>query len=393
MEEKKQIKISIKTAILLVVILLIVLSIIALLILHNNKSNLNNDILKSINSGDYKEVYVDGKKYYQRLSKNTWKGQYHQDNFYTADGINNVMEVVSYTEYLNTIDLINSVITNKIKAYYSNKDCNYIILGYANGYSWCKMELIDCLEENNKVIIYGDEDINGVMADGSGYFIAIPTNMPVGTEIEYRECYTSSQINNLKKYDSPYNPAEKSIDKPIIYLYPTEDTEVSVKLLKDENLTCSYPKYKDEWKVLAKSNGILKDLDTNRQLYSLYYESKSDIEFKVENEGFIVKSDDTISFLEEKLAILGLTEREAEEFIVYWLPKLEANKYNYIRFATTDEINKNMPLEINPNPDTIIRVLMTFKGLENPIDVQEQTLETPNRTGFVVVEWGGTEID
>ena len=162
--------------------------------------------------------------------------------------------------------------------------------------------------------------------------------------------------------------------------------------MKDKNLICSYPKYKNEWKVLAKASGDLIDLETNRQLYSLYYESKSDIEFRVENEGFVVKSEDTISFLEEKLDILGLTEREAEEFIVYWLPKLEANKYNYIRFATTDEINENMPLEINPNPDTLIRVLMTFKGLESPIDVQEQQLETPNRTGFVAVEWGGTEI-
>ena len=41
---------------------------------------------------------------------------------------------------------------------------------------------------------------------------------------------------------------------------------------------------------------------------------------------------------EEKLAILGLNEREAEEFIIYWLPKLESNKYNYIRFATEEEI-------------------------------------------------------
>ena len=393
MEEKKQIKISLKTAILLVVIFLIVIAIIVVLVLHNSKSNLKNDILKSTNSGDYKEVSVDGKIYYQRLSNNTWKGQYHQDSFRTADGIKNIMEVVSYKKYLDTIDSINSVITNKIKSYYSNKDCNYIVLSYANGYSWCKMELIDCFEDNNKIIIYGDEEVNGVMADGSGYFIAIPTNMPVGTEIEYRECYINSQINNLKKYDTPYNPSDLSFDKPIIYLYPTEDTEVSVKLLKDENLTCSYPKYKDAWKVLAQSNGNLKDLATNRQLYSLYYESKSDIEFKVENEGFVVKSEDTITFLEEKLAILGLTERETEEFIIYWLPKLEANKYNYIRFATTDEINKNMPLEINPNPDTIIRVLMIFKGLENPINVQEQTLETPNRTGFVAVEWGGTEID
>ena len=101
---------------------------------------------------------------------------------------------------------------------------------------------------------------------------------------------------------------------------------------------------------------------------------------------------DTIKFLEEKLAILGLSEREAEEFIIYWLPKLESNKYNYIRFATQDEINENMPIEINPNPDTIIRVLMTFKKLDNPINIQEQQLKTPNRTGYTVVEWGGTEI-
>ena len=35
---------------------------------------------------------------------------------------------------------------------------------------------------------------------------------------------------------------------------------------------------------------------------------------------------------------------------------------------------------------------MTFKGLENPIEVEEQKLYTPERKGFTVVEWGGTEI-
>lgn len=112
----------------------------------------------------------------------------------------------------------------------------------------------------------------------------------------------------------------------------------------------------------------------------------------MEDDGFVVKGEDTAKFLEEKLSILGLTEREAEEFIIYWLPKMEQNKYNYIRFATEKEINTNMAIEINPNPDTIIRILMTYKRLENPIQVEEQNLTTPNRDGFVAVEWGGTEI-
>ena len=66
--------------------------------------------------------------------------------------------------------------------------------------------------------------------------------------------------------------------------------------------------------------------------------------------------------------------------------------YNYIRFATREEIDTNMPLTITPEPDTTIRVLMEYKGLENSIKVEEQSLETPGRKGFVAVEWGGTEI-
>lgn len=180
--------------------------------------------------------------------------------------------------------------------------------------------------------------------------------------------------------------------KPIIYLYPEEETNVSVELPEDDRLLVSYPKYEESWKVLAKENGDLVDLETGRNLYSLYYENKNVVDFKVEKEGFVVKGEDTAKFLEEKLEILGLNEREAEEFIIYWLPKLEENKYNYIRFASVEEIEENMPLEISPKPDTTIRVLMTYKGLDRKIEVEEQKLETPKREGFVAVEWGGTEI-
>lgn len=180
-------------------------------------------------------------------------------------------------------------------------------------------------------------------------------------------------------------------DKPIIYLYPEQETEVTVKVENPQNLTHTYPKYENEWKVLAKPNGDLKDLKTGRNLYALYWEGINTVEPNM-NEGFIVKGEDTIKFLEEKLEVLGLNEREAEEFIVYWLPKLESNKYNFIRFQTEEEINNNMSLEITPKPDTVIRIVMEFKGIEKPIQIQEQKLSTPQRTGFTVVEWGGTEI-
>ena len=208
-----------------------------------------------------------------------------------------------------------------------------------------------------------------------------------------KSCTTPKPTNSKEPSSGGFDPGLiiNIEEKPIIYLYPETTTELSVKLGKPENITCSYPKYNNGWNVIANTDGTLIDKNTGRKLYSLYWEGIHSEPSNFE-EGFVVKGTDTIKFLEEKLAILGLNEFETEEFIVYWLPKLQSNEYNYIRFATIDEINKNMPLEINPNPDTLIRILMTFKGLEKPIDIAEQQLVTPERTGFVAVEWGGTEI-
>lgn len=42
-----------------------------------------------------------------------------------------------------------------------------------------------------------------------------------------------------------------------------------------------------------------------------------------------------------------------------------------------------MPLEITPNPDTVIRILIIYKGLDNLIEIKEQNLITLKGTGFV----------
>ncbi len=383
MVENKKIKISLKKAIIISCIIICIVIIAIYYVLQHS-------IFYTVSVKNYKD-----KDYY--IIKRDYAGsydlqflslsQYYHSNSDIRDTFE-VKEVMSYEKYKSYCNEWG------IETKYSNSTKNYIVFSYASyGDTHLEVRLAAVEYNNNNVDVYIWDEASGIGEDISAYILVIPTDKNIDS-INIVPTYTNFEFENIKKYNRPDMPIEyTSIDKPVIYLYPTEDTEVSVKLLKDESITCSYPKYKDEWKVLAKSDGILKDLDTNRQLYSLYYESKNNIKFRVEKEGFVVKGEDTISFLEDKLAILGLTEREAEEFIIYWLPKLESNKYNYIRFAITDEINENMPLEINPSPDTIIRVIMTFKGLENPIDVQEQKLETPNRTGFVAVEWGGTEIN
>ena len=231
-----------------------------------------------------------------------------------------------------------------------------------------------------------DSESNNKKILKSKLYIITMTKEQTFTDVEIIH-ETESERNRRNLMDSIISP----VDKPIIYLYPEEITELSVKLGNSEKLTCSYPKYEDEWKVIAEPDGTLTDVKTQRKLYALYWEGKDAPEPEM-TEGFIVKGENTIEFLEEKLEILGLNEREAEEFIIYWLPKMQNNEYNYIRFATKEEINEYMPLEFSVQPDNLIRILMQYKAMNEYIKIPEQKLETPKREGFVVVEWGGTEI-
>jgi len=174
-------------------------------------------------------------------------------------------------------------------------------------------------------------------------------------------------------------------------MYPESEIEVQVKLSNKENLIHTYPKYIDGWNVIASPDGNLVDMNTGRKLYCLYWEGNDDSKIDM-TEGFVIQGIDTIKFLEEKLSILGLSEREANEFIIYWLPIMENNKYNYIRFRTSTEINNYMQLDISPKPDIVIRVIMDFKPLDVYVLTKQQKLDTPHRSGFVVVEWGARQL-
>ena len=131
--------------------------------------------------------------------------------------------------------------------------------------------------------------------------------------------------------------------------------------------------------------------DENGQKYNyLYWEGNSEQEYDF-SEGFCVAGEDTAKFLEDALDRLGLTRREANEFIVYWLPRMESNEYNLISFQS-EAYTDHARLEIQPEPDTVIRVFMAYKPLDHYQEIPEQSLSAPERSGFTVVEWGGSEL-
>lgn len=220
---------------------------------------------------------------------------------------------------------------------------------------WCVGDQVICTYENT----YCDEENNRVEAD-------MLTIRESTFEMEPGECY-----------------------KPVIYLYPEEETDISVNLILDGRLTCTYPAYNDGWTVTASPDGTLTDAKGRTYNY-LYWEGETYARYDL-SKGFCVKGEDTAVFLEDALEKLGLTRREANEFIVYWLPQMQDNPYNIISFQTGIYTNA-AKLAVNPAPDTLIRVFMAWQASDTPVVLENQELSAPDRTGFTVVEWGGAEM-
>lgn len=220
---------------------------------------------------------------------------------------------------------------------------------------WCVGDQVICTYENT----YCDEENNRVEAD-------MLTIRESTFEMEPGECY-----------------------KPVIYLYPEEETDISVNLILDGRLTCTYPAYNDGWTVTASPDGTLTDAKGRTYNY-LYWEGETYAQYDL-SKGFCVKGEDTAVFLEDALEKLGLTRREANEFIVYWLPQMQDNPYNIISFQTGIYTNA-AKLAVNPAPDTLIRVFMAWQASDTPVVLENQELSAPDRTGFTVVEWGGAEM-
>ena len=177
--------------------------------------------------------------------------------------------------------------------------------------------------------------------------------------------------------------------KPVIYLYPEKDTEVSVKLGFKGTLTATIPDHGDGWNVLAKTDGTLTDLYDGKEYPYLFWEGNTKFAPDMQK-GFLVKGTETADFLEDILAKIGLLPHEINDFIAYWLPFLQENPYNLITFQG-ENYTDIAPLTITPAPDSILRVFMVYRPLEEPIDIEEPDFIPFERKGFSVIEWGGAQ--
>lgn len=182
------------------------------------------------------------------------------------------------------------------------------------------------------------------------------------------------------------------VEKPVIYLYPEDERNVSVNIfLKDalaQDTLITYPEIDDGWDVIAYPNGSI--VSHGEEYSYLFWEAQSNIEWDF-SKGFVVQGENSLSFLENILPRMGLKPKEYHDFIVYWYPLMSKNKYNLVSFQT-DVYEEHFILDIRPQPDSILRVFMVVKKIDAPIQIDPQEFKEFERKGFTVIEWGGSMV-
>ena len=206
---------------------------------------------------------------------------------------------------------------------------------------------------------------------------------------EDRDMYVIANTMSVRETPTWYD-SNATYDKPVIYLYPEETTVVDVRVNFKGEFTVTIPEYRDGWRVTAHPDGTLVDEDGKIYPY-LFWEGVPEADVLTFSEGFCVRGEDTAAFLDEMLPRLGLNATESADFIEFWLPRMQGNAYNIIRFNDPAYMEM-VSMDIAPAPDTVIRVFMSYTASDIYVYLPVQEIVTPQRDGFAVVEWGGCEI-
>ncbi len=216
---------------------------------------------------------------------------------------------------------------------------------------------------------------------------------------DYAEIFTDSiaiqgqQIISITFEFMP-NIRNDVMKKPVIYLYPEVATEISVNVEPNGEFVYTYPRAEDgTWNVTANSEG---ELEVNGDSYNyLFWESLYERQFDPNSfaQGFVVSGKNIHKELESKLTAFGLNSKERADFMTFWAPQMLVHDYVYFRFEINDACNEYAELMISPTPDVVNRLYMIWCPISplNCMKPAPQKIEPFDRTGFDVLEWGGSK--
>jgi len=210
--------------------------------------------------------------------------------------------------------------------------------------------------------------------------------------IEYAWCVARTKnVASIKECpDADFYPV--SFFSPLIYLYPQTSKVVSLKIessLFSPKLALDKNK---SWNVTALPDGTLTTLDGKKHKFIPYEFLRSD--FKRPANGYVIEGSKLEAYLKNDLwKKLGLSDSEINDYWWDTKPRIKSSPYYFVSLIDRSEIDRVLPMEVNPKPDTILRNMTYILPLsQSPsmsiIPLEEEKLIAPERKGFTVLENG-----
>ena len=186
-----------------------------------------------------------------------------------------------------------------------------------------------------------------------------------------------------------------TVRKPVVYLYPERRTEMTVKVTIAGTFIAQYPKADgDTWRLVADPTGVLFDPRTERRYSYIFWEGLNPNAFEIDRtKAHCIAGDKAEAFLELCADKYALNDRERTDFVSYWLPSLEANRFNLVQVLDDATYEGYARMVVTPTPETTLRLFMIFSALNEPVKVGAPAFEARLRKGSCVVEWGGCNLD
>ncbi len=236
--------------------------------------------------------------------------------------------------------------------------------------------------------------IENAATDEDGYF---SFQVPWG----FYQLYYSAR-NHAIEYSAPFELAVKEVRsvevalpfqeeavarKPNLYLYPPEAMEVDIALAfpAGGRVTESDPPYAGGWSAVVQPDGSF-----GSGYDYFFYEAEVPDDWQ-RDEGWLVEKGNLEAFLRQNLAEYGFRGREIEDFIDYWLPRLE--ELSEPQFLIYPQLNARLDplieLKIDPAPDSFLRLLYVIENVDPLFAlVSPPVIPEFRRGGFTAVEWG-----
>jgi len=289
-----------------------------------------------------------------------------------------------FEEFLLTFRIINNTGKDQPFSYtgipseiYINCQDSIVVSQYQNS-AFPRMIVIDTLKNNDTLT---NQWLAPSPVSGSPIYLRLGN---YSARVHLRLHFYDAQI----QLPQPINitvTRDAIVRKPNIYLYPPKSCSLSVRLVfpLGGSIIESDPQYNNGWDVFVEPSGKI-----NGKYNFLFYESQVTDAFQY-SKGWNVSKDSLRFFFTNHLLSCGFNRNEINDFLEYWIPRLQNHTRYLIYPQFSQEIERIIQLNVSIKPDALLRLFYVIKGT-NRLDMLPPPAPISNclRRGFTITEWG-----